>query len=91
VSLFRDEHMVLIDSTEVAVTAQTGPVHATWSLLFDGTVIDEATATGNFRLRGTLQSGVQVEANVQQSMLGPTEVAVHRDGAEVARFTGFVM
>lgn len=88
--IFRNEHKIKIGASEVAVTGQTGPVHATWTLLVDGAPADKAAAAGDFTLRAELPDGSEVRAKVFQSLLGPTEVAiVHRD-TEIARFTGFV-
>ena len=89
-SSVRYENSVRIGASEVAVTGQTGPVHATWTLLVDGEPADKAAAAGHFTLRAGLPDGSEVRANVFQSLLGPTEVTiVHRD-TEIARFTGFV-
>lgn len=88
--IFSNDHSVRIGRTTVAVTGTTGLVHATWTLLLDGQEVDSATAAGNFTLRGRLGDGSPVRAEVFQSLVGPTEVAVVHDGDEVARFTGFV-
>ena len=89
-SVFNDDHSVQLGSTLVSVTGDSGLMHATWSLLFDGRQVDSAAAAGNFTLRGTLPDGSPVRAEVFQSLLGPTEVAVVHGEVEVARFTGFV-
>jgi hypothetical protein len=89
--VLHDEHRIRIDGTQVAVKGKTGPVHATWTLSIAGDEVDRATAAGDFRLRGTLPDGTPVEAEVHQSLLGPTEVAVLRDGVELSRASGFVL
>jgi hypothetical protein len=88
--LTRDEHRVKIGDHEVAVTARTGPVHANWKLLVDDAEVDSAAAAGDFKLRGHLPDGTGVEAQVHQSLVGPTEVVVLHDGTEVGRMEGFV-
>ena len=88
--IFHNEHSVRIGASEVAVTGQTGPVHATWTLLVDGEPADKAVAAGDFTLRAGLSDGSEVRAKVFQSLLGPTEVAIVHQDAEVARFSGFV-
>lgn len=88
--LFRDDHTVQIGPTTVAVTGATGLVHATWTLHLDGEAVDAAKAAGDFTLRGALPDGTEVRPEVHQSLLGPTEVAIIHQGAEFARFTGFV-
>lgn len=89
-SAFSDDHSVQIGSTTVSVTGATGLVHATWALLLDGKEVDSAAAAGTFTLRGALPDGAPVTAEVFQSLLGPTEVAIRHGEQEVARFTGFV-
>lgn len=89
-SVFSDDHSVQIGATTVSVTGTTGAVHATWTLLFDGKQVDSAQAAGTFTLNGTLPDGGPVTAEVFQSLLGPTQVAVRHGEQEVARFTGFV-
>lgn len=88
--LTRDEHSVEIAGHTVAVTGRTGLVHATWTLSVDGQEADTAAAAGDFTLRAELSDGSPVHASVHQSLVGPTEVAIHHDGREVARFKGFV-
>jgi len=88
--LFQDDHTVQIGSTTVAVTGESGLVHATWTLHLDGAAVDAAKAAGDFTLRGSLPDGTEVCAEIHQSLLGPTEVAVVHQGTELARFTGFV-
>ncbi len=88
--LFSDEHTVAIGPSTVQVTAKTGLVHATLTLLVDGEAVDEATAAGDFRLRGQLADGSPVVAAVFQSLMGPTRVTVEHAGTEIAAFTGFV-
>lgn len=85
-----DEHSVQIGASTVSVTGETGPVHATWILLIDGDEADRAKAAGDFKLRGMLPDGTAVEAEVHQSLIGRTEVAIVHDGEEAARFKGFV-
>jgi hypothetical protein len=89
-SLIRDDHSVRIGEAVVAVTGETGKVHATWRLHVDGTEVDSAKAAGDFTLRGALPDGSQVRAEVHQGLLGDTKVTVVHDGAEVATFKGFV-
>ncbi|MGH3566884.1 MAG: hypothetical protein ACRDRH_12800 [Pseudonocardia sp.] len=89
-SLIRDERSVQIGPSTVSVTGVTGPVHATWTLLVDGQEVDSAVAAGEFRLRGKLSDGSDVEAVVHQSLVGPTEVVINHGGGEVTRFKGFV-
>jgi len=89
-SLTRDEHTVEIGDSTVTVTGRTGSVHATWALSVDGVEADSAAAAGEFTLTGTLADGSAVRATVRQSLLGPTEVTVSHDGADVATFEGFV-
>ena len=88
--LARDEHSLQVDGSTVSVTGTTGLVHATWTLSVDGAEVDSAAAAGEFRLRGRLPDGSDVEAVVDQSLVGPTEVVIHHRGREVGRFTGFV-
>jgi len=88
--LFRDDHAVQIGSTTVTVTGETGLVHATWTLYLDDQPVDSAKAAGDFTLHGSLPDGTQVKAQVFQSLLGPTEVAIVHQDAELARFSGFV-
>ena len=73
------------------MTATTGLVHATWSLLIGGGVADTATASGDFRLRGVLPDGSTVTADIHQSLLGTSTAVVSHDGREVESFTGFVL
>jgi hypothetical protein len=87
---FKDENDVMIGSSRVSVTGATGLVHATWTLAVDGSPVDSAAAAGNFTLRGELPDGSTVRAEIFQSLMGPTEVAVIHDDEEVARFKGFV-
>lgn len=89
-SIIRDEHSVEVGGHTVAVTGVTGPTHATWTLLIDGREVDRARAAGDFNLRAELPDGSAIRASVFQSLLGPTEVGVHHQEIEVARFTGFV-
>ena len=86
----KDDHCFEIDGHEVAVTGRTGPVHATWTLVIDGRAVDSATVAGNSSLRAELPDGSALRAKVHQSLLGPTEVAIERDGQEIERFKGFV-
>lgn len=88
--LMRDEHSVQIDGHTVSVTGASGPVHATWTLLIDGREADSAKAAGDFSLRAELPGGASILAAVHQSLVGPTEVAIHRDGEEVTHFRGYV-
>ncbi|MGH3614260.1 MAG: hypothetical protein ACRDRK_17050 [Pseudonocardia sp.] len=88
--LIRDERSVQIGSSTVSVTGMTGPVYATWVLLVDGQEVDSAVADGEFRLRGQLSDGSDVEAVVHQSLVGPTYVLINHRGDEVTRFEGFV-
>ena len=90
-SLTKNEHTIEIDGHMVEVTGTTGPVHATWTLLIDGEAVDTAKAAGDFTLRGTLADGSPLEAAVHQSLVGPTEVVIRREGADLGRFTGFVL
>lgn len=90
-SLTSDEHTVQIGDTTVSVTATTGKVHATWTLLLDDRQADQSKAAGDFTLRGELADGSDVEAAVHQSLVGPTEVAIVHQGEEVERFKGFVL
>ena len=53
--------------------------------------VDTAKAAGDFTLRGTLADGSPVEAAVHQSLVGPTEVVIRREGTDLGRFTGFVL
>jgi hypothetical protein len=85
-----DVHRVSVGSSDVVVTVNSGIVHATWTLWVDDHVVDSASASGDFRLRGALADGSDVVALIHQGMLGPTEVIVLNDSREVARFTGFV-
>jgi len=86
----RDEHSVHVDGHTISVIGTTGPVHATWRLLIDDHVADSAAAAGDFTLRTELPDGSSIHASVHQSLLGPTEVAIHHNGEEVTRFEGFV-
>ena len=72
------------------MTGQTGPVHATWTLLVDGEPADKAAAAGDFTLRAGLPDGSEVRAKLFQILLGPTEVAIVHGDTEVARCSGFV-
>lgn len=85
-----DEHSVEIDGTTVTVTGRTGLVQATWTLAIGGEEVDSAKASGDFRLRGQLPDGSAVVAEVFQSLIGPTEVAILHADEEVARLKGFV-
>lgn len=89
-SLISDDHSVEVGGATVSVRAKTGLVQATWSLLVDDTEVDSATASGDFKLRGTLPDGSPVEAQVFQSLIGPTEVAILHEGREIERARGFV-
>jgi hypothetical protein len=89
--VLHDEHTIRIDGSAVAVKGRSGPVHATWTLSIDGDEVDQATAAGDFHLRGALPDGTPIEARVHQSLLGPTEVAVLRNGVEMSRASGFVL
>ena len=86
----QDEHRTTVAGHEVAVTASTGLVHATWRLSLDGVEVDSATASGDFTLTGTLPDGSTVTAAVHQSVLGPTGVVISHRGAEVFSGSGFV-
>jgi hypothetical protein len=83
--LTQDERTIEIGGHGVSVTGKTGPVHATWTLFVDGEVVDSASAAGDFALSSTLPGGSAIEASVHQSLVGPTEVAISRDGTEVSR------
>jgi len=87
---FEDNHEVQIGSTNVSVTGTTGPVHATWTLRFDGTPVDSAKAAGQFTLRGELPDSTVVKATVFQSLIGPTKIVIEHQDEELARFSGFV-
>ena len=88
--VFKDENDVMIGSSRVSVTGASGLVHATWTLAVDGSAVDSAAAAGTFTLQGELPDGSTVRAQIIQSLMGPTEVAVLHDDDEVARFKGFV-
>jgi hypothetical protein len=89
--VLHDEHTIKIDGTEVSVKGKTGAIHATWTLSIGGVEVDQAAAAGDFRLRGALPDGTPIEAQVHQSVVGPTEVSVLRDGVELSRASGFVL
>jgi hypothetical protein len=86
-----DQHSVEVDGHEVSVSGKTGAVHATWTLSIDREEVDTAKAAGDFALRSALPDGTPIEATVHQSLVGPTEVAIHRAGEELSREKGFVL
>ncbi len=86
-----DEHHVTIGDSSVAVTGESGPLSATWTLLVDEKKSDTAKASGDFTLRGVLGDGSGVKAAVHQSLVGPTRVVISHDDVEIARFKGFVV
>ena len=88
--LTKDEFSAAIGDTVVAVRGTSGAVHATWTLAIDGTEQDSATAAGDFRLRGRLPDGSEVEASVHQSLVGPTRVVIVHEGNEILNGEGFV-
>lgn len=83
--LTSDEHTVQTDRHTVSVTGKTGLIHATWTLSVDGQEVDGAKAAGDFPLRARLADGSAVQTSLHQSLIGPTEVAIHHNGEEVTR------
>ncbi len=89
-SLIKDRHTIELEGHEVTVHGSSGKVHSTWVLSIDGQESDEASAAGDFNLRGVLPSGTPVEAAVHQSLLGPTKVTFRAAGEDVQETEGFV-
>jgi len=86
----RERHRLRIAGSDVVVVGRTGETEPTWTLLVDGMEVDAAKQSGKFTLRGTLPDGSEVEAEVQQGLLGPTGIVVRHAGEFVAEFEGFV-
>lgn len=80
-----------IGGSEVVVSGRTGLVEPTWSLSIDGVSAERRKASGKFVLRGELSDGSDVEALVNQTHFGPTQVLVRHDGDPFAEFEGFVL
>lgn len=75
----------------VEVRGETGAIKATWSLVIDGaTVATEKTAGGVVSLVGTLPSGKQVEAKVDQGGFGGVTVEVYLNGDLIDKGDGFL-
>lgn len=81
---------ILVAGAEVKVTAKTGAVEATWTLMIDNEVAEERLGTGRFTLSGELPDGSPLRVDVAQSILGPAEVAVFRGDDLVRKATTFV-
>jgi hypothetical protein len=90
VGITRDEHTVEVAGSTVTVKGTTGAIHATWTLLINGDVVDSAAAAGDFRLRGSLADGTAVEATIRQGLLGPTRVIITHQDTQVLDARGFV-
>lgn len=86
----RDEHTIQLAGSTVTVTGTTGAIHATWTLVVDGQEVDSAAAAGDFRLRGSLADGSDVQAAIHQSLVGPTRVTIRHQDVEVLDERGFV-
>lgn len=75
----------------VAVLGETDGAKARWRLQVDGQdVADERISRGDHVLAGQLPDGSRVEAQVRQSMVGPTRVEVRHGDEVVLSFRGFV-
>jgi hypothetical protein len=89
--LTRDEHSVRVGDVQVTVTGDSGPISATWRLLADGRELArQEMLHGDHVLTGELPDGSEVQAHVNQSIVGPTRVSVRHDGVEIMATTGFV-
>lgn len=76
---------------DVDVIGQTGWPRATWTLKVDGADVDsKEVMRGTHLLKSALPDGTKLEAEVIQSILGHTKVALRHDGEIVSRSKGFV-
>lgn len=90
--MLRDSYDLTIDGCLVHLVAISGPLRATWSLYEGDRLLEEYKAiSGSFDLVGTLSSGTEVAATIEQSSFGPTRVTVHADDEMLLDTTGFVL
>jgi hypothetical protein len=89
-SLTNDTFATQVGEVAITVVGTTGAVHATWTLQIDGQEVDQASAAGDFALRGDLPDGTEVRAEIHQSLMGPTRVVVMHGEEEIDTFQGFV-
>lgn len=90
-SVTEDNHNLTLDGRPVRVVGRTGQVRATWQLLEGDVVLaEQEVLTGSVDLVGTLSTGTEVTATIEQSVVGPTRVTVRSGDETVGTFTGFV-
>lgn len=90
--MLRDRYDLTIDGRPVRVQGSSGPLRATWALYEGDTLLEEYKAiAGSFDLTGTLSTGTEVTATIEQSAVGPTRVTVHADDEMILDTEGFVL
>lgn len=91
-SMLGDRYDLTIDGCPVRVVGSSGPLRATWALYEGERLLEEYKAiSGSFDLVGTLSSGTEVVATIEQSSVGPTRVTVHAGDEMVLDTEGFVL
>lgn len=91
-SMLRDRYDLTIDGCPVSIVGSSGPLRATWALYEGERLLEDYKAiAGSFDLTGTLSTGTEVIATIEQSLFGPTRVTVHAGDDMVLDTTGFVL